>query len=65
MSKGVSGTCSLWPMRPHSGQRSAASDLVEFQVTVADSGREHTLWVHIGPGDTGEPVLTIMFPEDW
>ena len=42
-----------------------ASDLVEFQVTVADSGREHTLWVHIGPGDQGEPVLTIMFPEDW
>ncbi len=45
-----------------------AQDLVEFQITVVEDGegpQVHTLWVHIGPGDQGEPVLTIMFPEDW
>ena len=22
-------------------------------------------WLHLGPGDNGEPVLTLMRPQDW
>lgn len=48
-------------------------DLCEFQVSVAAGQRPdgspvyepHRLWLHIGPGDTLDPVLTVMFPEDY
>ena len=48
-------------------------DLREFQVSVVESQRpdgspghgQHRLWLHIGPGDTLDPVLTVMFPEDY
>ncbi len=43
-------------------------DLVEFQVVAVDAPPDvvvHKLWLHLGPGDEGEPVLTIMFPEDY
>ena len=37
-------------------------DRVEFDVLV--SGRTVHLICHIGPGDEGEPVITIMLPSD-
>jgi hypothetical protein len=46
---------------------------IEFKVSVVDGvgkrGREtrhdYTLWAVVGPGDDGEPVVTIMFPGDY
>jgi len=35
---------------------------VLFAVIIA--GREHTLKLHVGPGDTAEPVLTLMLPNE-
>ena len=49
-------------------------NMVSFSVMVRavhDDGtedklmQEHSLWLHIGPGDNGEPVFTIMKPEDY
>jgi hypothetical protein len=37
-------------------------DRVYFKVIIA--GSEHTLKLHIGPGDAGEPVLTLMLPDE-
>ena len=63
----------LWMASIAARRASAGEDLVTFKVSVVDSQRpdgsphrqEHELWLHIGPGDDGEPVLTIMFPEDY
>ena len=38
-------------------------DILETQ-TISKSGRVITVILHIGPGDNGEPVLTMMLPED-
>ena len=35
-------------------------ELVRFSVII--SGRTHVLKLHIGPGDTAAPVLTLMLP---
>lgn len=40
-------------------RRSANASLVEFE----REGIKYLL--HIGPGDQGEPVLTLMLPSDW
>ena len=32
--------------------------------TVIITGRKHTLKLHIGPGDTAAPVLTLMLPNE-
>jgi hypothetical protein len=54
--------------------RSRDTDLVKYMLNVVPRGtkanaafaaRPVSLWLHIGPGDAGEPVLTIMFPEDY
>ena len=38
-------------------------DILETQ-TISKTGRAITVILHIGPGDDGEPVLTMMLPED-
>ena len=38
-------------------------DRIDFQVSVYRGGRRRSLvrlWAHCGPGDDGEPVITIM-----
>lgn len=30
----------------------------------AEATKEHVLLLHIGPGDRGEPVLTLMYPDE-
>lgn len=60
----------LW-MASIAARRNKGTDRVTFKLNVA-TDREHLgeraplveLVLHIGPGDTAEPVLTIMFPED-
>jgi hypothetical protein len=62
----------LW-MASLAARRSPGESLVTFKLSVVAGQRadgspyweEHQLWLHIGPGDTGEPVLTIMLPEDY
>jgi len=42
-------------------------DRLAYDVLVRDGdGRRRTVSIiaHVGPGDAGEPVLTLMFPED-
>jgi hypothetical protein len=40
-----------------------------FEADVSPSHRTHrrtlSLWMVVGPGDQGEPVITIGFPEDF
>jgi hypothetical protein len=42
--------------------QSDRSDTVRFQVIIA--GTTHSLKLHVGPGDTAEPVLTLMLPTE-
>jgi hypothetical protein len=42
--------------------QSDRSDTVRFQVIIA--GTTHSLKLHVGPGDTPEPVLTLMLPTE-
>ncbi|MFI5418105.1 MAG: DUF6573 family protein [Candidatus Lutacidiplasmatales archaeon] len=42
-------------------------DRLTFSLHVRDADRklrEVSVVAHVGPGDAGEPVLTLMFPED-
>ncbi len=45
---------------------SVDTDTVFYEVLVADEGEQHTLSLKamIGPGDEGEPVITIMFENE-
>jgi len=60
----------LW-LASNAARRNPAEDLVTFTVhRVPASGRgvlprPVTLWVHVGPGDDGSPIITIMRPEDY
>lgn len=62
----------LW-MAFLAARKSGGESLVTYRVAVLESQtyegepqhEEHELWLHIGPGDQAEPVLTIMFPEDY
>lgn len=48
-------------------KRSKGTDRVNFKVSfLMEAGKSETLdaLAHIGPGDEGEPVLTLMLPED-
>lgn len=51
--------------------RSRDTDLVKFTVARVPRDRpdgppeDLLLWAHVGPGDAGEPVLTVMRPEDY
>ncbi|AHF89867.1 hypothetical protein OPIT5_06150 [Opitutaceae bacterium TAV5] len=38
------------------------TDQVLFKVII--TGQTHTFKLHIGPGDAGEPVLTLMLPNE-
>lgn len=60
----------LWMAR-NAGLRSRNTDRIEYQLHVVprgeDASDDHmpplvTLVLHIGPGDQGEPVITIMQP---
>lgn len=41
---------------------SKGGDTVRFKVSIA--GETHTLKLHIGPGDTMDPVVTLMLPSE-
>ena len=47
-------------------QRKTTSDEVQFMVSLplTENGTEHRLKLHLGPGDAGEPVLTIMLAHE-
>lgn len=59
--------------RPEPAEGAPGENLVTFKVSVVDAQghdgsphrTEHEIWLHVGPGDAGEPVLTVMFPEDY
>lgn len=63
----------LWMASTAARRAPRGEYLVTFKVSVVESQgpggapvrREHELWLHIGPGDTAEPVMTVMFPEDY
>lgn len=57
----VSGIChDISTMAKLAIHGAANLELVRFNVIIA--GRTHTLKLHIGPGDTAAPVLTLMLP---
>jgi len=59
----VSGIChDISTMAKFSLRRAAQSEQINFDVIIA--GRPHELKLHIGPGDTTEPVLTLMLPTE-
>jgi hypothetical protein len=41
---------------------SKGGDTVNFKVSIA--GRTHAFKLHMGPGDEGEPVVTLMMPKE-
>lgn len=43
-------------------RRNSGGDRVIFKVSIAS--RTHVLKLHIGPGDTAEPVITLMMPNE-
>ena len=43
-------------------RRTHGGDRVIFEVIIA--GKRHTFKMHIGPGDTPEPVMTLMLPNE-
>jgi hypothetical protein len=64
----------LWDvitMARHAALKAGGDDLVAFTVLrIPAEGRGTTakpvtLWMQIGPGDDGSPVITIMRPEDY
>lgn len=63
----------LWMASLAARRAASKEDLIPFTVSVVVGTRRdgslrrknHKLWLHVGPGDTREPVLTIMFPEDY
>ncbi len=60
-SQDVSGICHDISTMAKLAIRSAADpELVRFSVII--TGRTHALKLHIGPGDTAAPVLTLMLP---
>lgn len=59
----VAGIChDISTMAKFGFKRNAADDVAYFKVFIA--GGEHTLKLHIGPGDTPSPVLTLMLPNE-
>jgi len=43
-------------------RKSTDAEVVQFRVIV--TGTTHTFKLHIGPGDTATPVLTLMLPNE-
>lgn len=57
----LTGIChDLSELAQHTARANAPTDLITFDATI--SGRVHKLKLHIGPGDTAAPVLTLMLP---
>jgi hypothetical protein len=62
----------LW-MASLGARKARRTDRVSFQVILVEVDDRHprktkntlTLWCVIGPGDQGEPVITIGFPQDF
>lgn len=56
----------LWDVLMVLRARARDTDIVLFDVIVAERGEHHTVRLKaiIGPGDDGEPVITIMFPNE-
>ncbi len=44
----------------HNRHSARDADQIRFDVFIA--GKKHDLKLHIGPGDTAAPVLTLMLP---
>ena len=61
----------LWDvltMLRHAIRGNEGESLIEFQVIFTNHAgvkKTKTLWAQVGPGDSHEPVLTIMLPEDY
>lgn len=62
----------IWMASLAARKAATRESLVTFTVSVLKGSqgglpmrRDHELWLHIGPGDAAEPVLTVMFPEDY
>jgi len=59
----VSGIChDISTMAKLAIRGTANTDQIHFKVIIA--GRTHELKLHIGPGDTTAPVLTLMLPNE-
>lgn len=60
----VSGIChdisTMAKLAIHNPHGARDADQIRFEVFIA--GKKHALKLHIGPGDTAAPVLTLMFP---
>lgn len=54
----------LMVLRVHASTSDA--DIVNFEVVIAEGGEQHTIHLKsvIGPGDTPDPVVTIMFEHE-
>jgi len=58
----------VWMARCAAHDAPAGAYLVPYQLRLPINGTRKslvTLWLHCGPGDTPEPVLTIGLPEDY
>jgi hypothetical protein len=58
----------LWMAKWAAHNAPDGTDLVPYELKLPTSGTRKvkvTLWLHCGPGDDPEPVLTIMTPEDY
>ena len=53
----------LWALREAVRQGAAEDDTIEFTVKLTPR-RSLALWSQIGPGDTPDPVLTVMLPNE-
>lgn len=59
----LSGIChDISTMAKYGFKLGSDTDVAYFKVFIA--GDEHTLKLHVGPGDRGEPVLTLMLPTE-
>ena len=57
----VSGIChDISTMAKHAIRSTRESEQIFFSVII--TGKKHAMKLHIGPGDTAAPVLTLMLP---
>jgi len=54
----------LWMSRMYPVKKWETGRLFQAVITGTGRKRKHTLKIECGPGDDGEPVLTIMLPEE-
>lgn len=59
----VSGIChDISTMAKHAIRNARNPELIRFSAFIA--GQTHRLKLHVGPGDTPDPVLTLMLPNE-